>query len=705
MTPEQRQVFAEFRRGIVRPPQEAYLAAITAYAGGCTSPAPPEITHRSHVIRMYPGRRLAGYLEAAAHARQKTWNWGVRTARINRKLRRYLRASDLTGIRAVDPAKPCPAWALGPVARHPLVARKLRRYLRGSDLTGIRPVDPAKPCPAWALGPVARHPLVARKLTAYDLQRLWVIDRPKILPRWSTIISSITNKTLIELGDAYNAFEGKKKNGKKREDRAGRPKYRGVSERLSFRADGGWNPRTSRPIGVRITGRRITFGAAKGASDTQRRVLAHGCRLAEDFRFWEVAVKLARVNVTRKSRKWYTSIAAELRPLTPTRTQRPRPIMGVDPGVSKELVAVADTAGKKIIIWDNERYFRSHNAKLAELQRLESRTKRHKICEHCRGRIPLQKTPTPTPQVKVKPRKRSDRAADWTPDARQDRRRGREGRPTTKHPHGRYARKRPPVRPPITCSCDTPSPLKKRYVRRGKRGKDPYIYVDSIAKINAKIAIKRLLERIANLRRDRLEKIATEIVAKAGMIVIETLSIRGMARSRRLGKSVHDAAPGELLALLKHKAAAAGVPLIQAPREYPSSKLCSHCGHRYAALKQEERKWICQECGAAHHRDVNAAVNLARLGAVVALGVEGFAGEHSCSVAGQPAVSPGMVDWCNPIDLTPSGKHSPEAPSRQPVPTGRNQQADPPAGQTVPVPVGTQHLSVSASLADPLVSH
>jgi len=42
-----------------------------------------------------------------------------------------------------------------------------------------------------------------------------------------------------------------------------------------------------------------------------------------------------------------------------------------------------------------------------------------------------------------------------------------------------------------------------------------------------------------------------------------------------------------------------------------SSQLCSCCGARWPGTKDlKVRKWSCPECGAAHDRDHNAAINI-----------------------------------------------------------------------------------------------
>jgi len=75
---------------------------------------------------------------------------------------------------------------------------------------------------------------------------------------------------------------------------------------------------------------------------------------------------------------------------------------------------------------------------------------------------------------------------------------------------------------------------------------------------------------------------------------------------------------------------------VLADRWYPSSKLCSGCGGRKAALALDERSWTCAGCGAYHDRDVNAAINLQRL-ATSALAVP------TALPVASPAVTPGTA--------------------------------------------------------------
>ncbi|WP_324607584.1 zinc ribbon domain-containing protein [Streptomyces sp. NRRL WC-3742] len=50
------------------------------------------------------------------------------------------------------------------------------------------------------------------------------------------------------------------------------------------------------------------------------------------------------------------------------------------------------------------------------------------------------------------------------------------------------------------------------------------------------------------------------------------------------------------------------------PRAFPSSQLCSQCGHRDGPKPLAVREWTCGACGVLHDRDLNAARNILAAG-------------------------------------------------------------------------------------------
>ena len=138
--------------------------------------------------------------------------------------------------------------------------------------------------------------------------------------------------------------------------------------------------------------------------------------------------------------------------------------------------------------------------------------------------------------------------------------------------------------------------------------------------------VARIHERIANQRKDAIHKATTEAVRESQAIAVEDLDVRGMEKDRRLAKSVADASMSEMARQLEYKCAWHGRRFVKVSRWYPSSKMCSCCGHVLEELPLSVRAWTCPVCGASHDRDLNAAVNIAREGARLLNEADGTAG-------------------------------------------------------------------------------
>jgi putative transposase len=128
--------------------------------------------------------------------------------------------------------------------------------------------------------------------------------------------------------------------------------------------------------------------------------------------------------------------------------------------------------------------------------------------------------------------------------------------------------------------------------------------------------MSRLHRRVNDVRTHHLHCLTTRLAKTHGRIVVEGLDAAGMllqkglpgARARRRGLS--DAALGTPRRHLAYKTGWYGSALVIADRWFPSSKTCHQCGHVQDIGWDE--KWQCDGCWVTHHRDDNAAVNLAR---------------------------------------------------------------------------------------------
>ena len=126
----------------------------------------------------------------------------------------------------------------------------------------------------------------------------------------------------------------------------------------------------------------------------------------------------------------------------------------------------------------------------------------------------------------------------------------------------------------------------------------------------ARLLVAKAHEKTANARKDWLHKLSNRLVNENQVIAVEDLHVKGMMRNHCLAKSIGDAGWGMFSTFLKYKAARAGKGYIEVNRYFPSSKLCSKCGHKQAKMPLHIRAWRCDSCGTFHDRDVNAAENI-----------------------------------------------------------------------------------------------
>ena len=106
--------------------------------------------------------------------------------------------------------------------------------------------------------------------------------------------------------------------------------------------------------------------------------------------------------------------------------------------------------------------------------------------------------------------------------------------------------------------------------------------------------------------------------------------MRGLSRGW-LSRSVADVGWGTFLRMLKYKAKWYGATLILAPRSFPSTRLCSRCGHLHGKMPLSQRVFRCEACGLEMDRDLNAALNLKAYGLAHLTGpTASSAGSHAC---------------------------------------------------------------------------
>jgi putative transposase len=142
----------------------------------------------------------------------------------------------------------------------------------------------------------------------------------------------------------------------------------------------------------------------------------------------------------------------------------------------------------------------------------------------------------------------------------------------------------------------------RKLARRKKRSR---------RRLKARQELARIQAHIGNQRRDFHHKSALALVRGYGLIAVEELNVKGLAASM-LAKSVHDAGWSQFISILSSKAACAGRTLVKV-NPAGTTQRCSGCGE-HVPKTLAERVHVCPDCGLVLGRDLNAALNVLRLG-------------------------------------------------------------------------------------------
>lgn len=159
------------------------------------------------------------------------------------------------------------------------------------------------------------------------------------------------------------------------------------------------------------------------------------------------------------------------------------------------------------------------------------------------------------------------------------------------------------------------------YGNKGNYPKYTYKYQDKLAREQRKLSKMKLggnnykkqklkvaliYEKIANSRKDYLNKLSRTLANNYDVICIEDLSIKGISRSLKLAKATLDNSWSYFVNKLQEKC-----KLVQkVDKFYPSSKTCNHCGFINKELTLQDREWECPNCHHIIARDENAAKNI-----------------------------------------------------------------------------------------------
>ncbi|WP_085144354.1 MULTISPECIES: RNA-guided endonuclease InsQ/TnpB family protein [Mycolicibacterium] len=153
---------------------------------------------------------------------------------------------------------------------------------------------------------------------------------------------------------------------------------------------------------------------------------------------------------------------------------------------------------------------------------------------------------------------------------------------------------------------------------------------DSNRRSKVKARIARLHARVADRRKDWIEKATTRVASQYAVIAVEDLHIRNMVRAPKpkpdpaipgrflpngaasktgLNRNIYANCWGLIARRLEQKTTASGTVLVKVPAAY-SSLECRACGHTAKENRKSQAEFRCVACGREDHADIQAAATI-----------------------------------------------------------------------------------------------
>lgn len=162
-------------------------------------------------------------------------------------------------------------------------------------------------------------------------------------------------------------------------------------------------------------------------------------------------------------------------------------------------------------------------------------------------------------------------------------------------------------------------------------------------KARFKLSIQHI--KLTNQRTDFLHKLSHRITKANSFIAVENLNVKSMLNNHWLAKSISDASWSNFIRCLEYKAVTSGSKLVKVnPRN--TSKTCSKCG-TITEMPLSKREFLCPKCGFACHRDLNASINILKVG-------QDLPKLNACEHNVRPSFGKAVVDETGTIMTEPS---------------------------------------------------
>ncbi len=125
----------------------------------------------------------------------------------------------------------------------------------------------------------------------------------------------------------------------------------------------------------------------------------------------------------------------------------------------------------------------------------------------------------------------------------------------------------------------------------------------------AKLKVQLAHRKVSDIRSNSIHHLTSYLAKNHSEIIMENLNVKGLIKNRHLSKALSDAAFGTIRTQVEYKAERYSSSLVLADRFFPSSQLCSNCGHRQK-MPLKVRTYKCFRCHIKLDRDLNASLNL-----------------------------------------------------------------------------------------------
>ncbi|MFN6558712.1 MAG: RNA-guided endonuclease InsQ/TnpB family protein [Nostoc sp. ChiSLP01] len=128
----------------------------------------------------------------------------------------------------------------------------------------------------------------------------------------------------------------------------------------------------------------------------------------------------------------------------------------------------------------------------------------------------------------------------------------------------------------------------------------------------ARIRYARKHLRVSRQRKEYCIRLAYSVIQSNDLVAYEDLNVKGLVRNRHLAKSISDAGWYTFRSWLEYFGHKYGKVTVAVP-PHNTSQNCSNCGQK-VKKSLSSRTHVCPDCGYIEDRDINAAINILRIG-------------------------------------------------------------------------------------------